>query len=155
MLDVCIAAFYVRSWAGTIDHFLIRWTAGVTGFHSILFARFNPGGDINRDPAGTVVKITGIPNLWHLEEAIQSMWLLLHYLENSTPREKNLSFGSKKVSLLWKTIGQQPNGNSDDRFFFSFRVSGRNLRKYRCTLQRVMTSENSSFCLRTIHFILS
>ena len=90
MLNVCIATFDVRSWAGTIDPFLIRWTAGETGFHSILFARFNPGGDLNRDPAGTVVESIGIPNLWHLEEAIQSMWLLLHYLENSTPREKKI-----------------------------------------------------------------
>ena len=75
-----------------------RGTTGETGFHSILFARFNPGGDPSRDPAGTVVEITGIPNLWHLEEAVQRMWLLLHYLENSTPREKNLSFGQNKYN---------------------------------------------------------
>ena len=106
MLDVCIATFDVRSWAGTIDHFLIRWTTGETGFHSILFARFNPGGDLNRDPAGTVVESTGIPNLWHLEEAIQSMWLLLHYLENSTPREKKIIVWGKTSITIVKIIGQ-------------------------------------------------
>ena len=35
----------------------IRGTTGETGFHSILFARFYPGGDPGRYPAGTLLEI--------------------------------------------------------------------------------------------------
>ena len=35
----------------------IRGTTGETRFHSILFARFYPGGDPGQYPAGTLVEI--------------------------------------------------------------------------------------------------
>ena len=43
--------------SGVEVKYWIRGTTGETRFHSILFARFYPGGDPGRYPAGTLVEI--------------------------------------------------------------------------------------------------